>query len=255
MIYYRVTFGFGGRSDFNHVVCRAAAEADDERSDEGAMTAEAHPVSDLPDPRSLGFTVVAEDDLPTELTDLVDQVRTLIDTVAHTEAGSADLAAARELVAEAVKRIDGDRRPIGALVHRSEFEGPVGFGTLTNVVEGPTNPAAPPLRMERAEEGLRAEVTLSGVYQGPPGLVHGGWIAAMLDQALGSASAAAGMPGLTANLDVNYRNPTPLNVPLEITARVTGTERRKVFVAAEIRHNGEITAEGTAVMVQVALPG
>ncbi|MBB6172429.1 acyl-coenzyme A thioesterase PaaI-like protein [Nocardiopsis mwathae] len=219
------------------------------------MTVEAQPVSELPDPRSLGFTVVAEDELPAELTALVDRVRTLIDAVAHTEAPAADLAAARRLVEDAVRRVDGERRPVGALVQRTEFEGPVGYGTVTNIVEGPTNPAAPPLRLEQAEQGVRAEVTLGGVYQGPPGLVHGGWIAAMLDQALGSASAAAGMPGLTANLTVDYRRPTPLDVPLEISARVTGTERRKVFVSAEIRHNGEVTAEGTAIMVQVALPG
>lgn len=221
------------------------------------MSVDAKPVAELPDPADYGLPVVPEEDIPAELTSLVEQVRTLADAVAHTRAGAEDLAAAREAVAAATARIGDSRHGIGTMVRQTSSTGRVEYGTLTNIVSGPTNPAAPPLRLEAgADGGLRADVVLNGLYQGPPGLVHGGWLAALLDQALGAAAGAAGMPGLTANLDVNYRRPTPLNTPLEITAQVTGTERRKVFVAAEIRHNGETTAEGTAIMVRLdGLPG
>ncbi|MFC3998617.1 PaaI family thioesterase, partial [Nocardiopsis sediminis] len=146
-------------------------------------------------------------------------------------------------------------RPVGAMVSRTRPDSGAEYGTVTNIVAGPTNPAAPPLHLEQHGTELRGEVVLGGVYQGPPGLVHGGWIAALLDQALGGAANAAGVPCLTAKLDVDYRDPTPLNVPLQVAARVTGMERRKVFVSAEIRHNGEVTAEGTAIMVRIPLPG
>ncbi|WP_067973528.1 PaaI family thioesterase [Nocardiopsis trehalosi] len=218
------------------------------------MTVDAQPVAELPDPRDFGFTVVAQEDLPAELTALVDEVRSLVDAVAHTEASPAALARARAAVAEAAAALGTERRDIGAMIRQTGPDGRVEYGTVTNVVSGPTNPAAPPLVLEPVDGELRGTVVLSGVYQGPPGLVHGGWIAALLDQALGGASSAAGLPGLTANLKVDYRRPTPLGVPLEVTARVTGTERRKVFVAGEIRHNGEVTAEGTAIMVQLSLP-
>ncbi|MDT0301173.1 PaaI family thioesterase [Streptomonospora wellingtoniae] len=221
------------------------------------MTVDAKPVAELPDPRDYGLAVVGEEELPAELTSLVAEVRSLVDAVAHTRAGDEELSAARASVAEAAARLrGGPRHEIGTMVRHIRDGGRVEYGTLTNLVAGPTNAAAPPLRLDTAPEGgLRAQVRLNGTYQGPPGLVHGGWLAALLDQALGAAAGAEGMPGLTAHLDVDYRRPTPLNTPLEITSRVTGTERRKVFVAAEIRHGGEVTAEGTAVMVRIDLPG
>ncbi|MFC4561419.1 PaaI family thioesterase [Nocardiopsis mangrovi] len=219
------------------------------------MTVDTQPAPRFPDPRDFGFTVLDEAEIPAELTALVGQVRSLVDAVAHTEAGPEALERARAAAAEATAALGGERRAIGAMVRHTRPDGGAEYGTVTNIVAGPTNPAAPPLRLERDGDGLRGEVVLGGVYQGPPGLVHGGWIAALLDQALGSAANAAGVPCLTAKLDVDYRDPTPLNVPLHITARVTGAERRKVFVSAEIRHNGEVTAEGTAIMVRIPLPG
>lgn len=218
------------------------------------MSVDAQPVSELPDPRNFGMPVVAEDELPEELHTLVARVHELVDAVAHTEADATELTRASAAVHELTERLNVKRRDIGAMLEQTRADGGTDYQTLTNVVSGASNPAAVPLVLERTEDGVWSEVTLNGTYQGPPGLVHGGWIAAMLDQALGSASSAAGMVGLTANLDVSYRNPTPLNVPLEITARVTGAERRKVYVSGEIRHNGEVTAEGTAVMVRLAVP-
>lgn len=218
------------------------------------MTVDAQPVAEKPDPADYGFTVVPEEQIPAELSALVDRVRSLMDTVAHAQAAPGALSAAADAVARAEELLQGERRPLGAMVRSTYADGAVEYGTVANGVSGPVNPLAPPIDLDKDGEGLRAEFTLNGLYEGPPGLVHGGWLAAVLDQALGGAASAAGMPGLTANLDVNYRNPTPLNVPLEVRARVTGTERRKVFVSGEIRHGGEVTAEGTAIMVRLDLP-
>ncbi|MFC7330224.1 PaaI family thioesterase [Marinactinospora rubrisoli] len=219
------------------------------------MTVEAEPVAGLPDPTEYGFSVVRESEIPREHHDLVARVRELVDAVAHTQAEPAELAAAEATVAELTELLSRRRRDTGTLLLHRPPGGPPEYGTVTNLVAGPTNAVAPPLVMAPGADGeLRGEVTLNGVYQGPPGIVHGGWLAALLDQALGAAASAAGMPGLTANLSVDYRRPTPLHAPLTVTSRVTGTERRKVFVAAEIRHDGEVTAEGTALMVRLAVP-
>ncbi|PSK91825.1 thioesterase superfamily protein [Murinocardiopsis flavida] len=218
------------------------------------MTVDAQPVAELPDPRDFGFTVVHREELSDELLALVEDARALNDAVAHTDVAPEALAQARAAIAAATETLNGARRPTGAMVAGRDSRGRPEYGTIANIVAGPVNPAAPPLELAHTDDGVRGEVTLNGSYEGPPGLVHGGWVAALLDQALGSAASAAGMPGLTAHLDVDYRNPTPLHNPLTVTARVTGTERRKVFVSAEIRHNGELTAEGTAIMVQLMLP-
>ena len=218
------------------------------------MTVNTQPVAERPDPRAFGLPVVEQDQIPTELSSLVARVHALIDAVANTEADTATLAEAAETVEDITGKLNVARRQIGTMVRRTMSDGTDEFGTITNIVSGTTNPAAPPLDLEPTEEGVHGEVTLNTTYQGPPGLVHGGWIAALLDQALGSASAIATSPGLTGKLEINYRKPTPLFTPLEITARVDRTERRKVYVTGEIRAHGEVTAEGSALMVRVEVP-
>jgi len=218
------------------------------------MTVNTQPLAERPDPRAFGLPVVEQTEIPAELRSLVARVHDLVDAVANTEVDTDTLAEAAATVEGITGRLNVARRQIGTMVERELEGGDTEYGTITNVVSGDTNPAAPPLLLDRTEEGVRGEVTLNTVYQGPPGLVHGGWIAAMLDQAVGTASSIATSPGLTAKLEVEYRKPTPLFTPLEVVARVTGTERRKVYVSGEIRVNGEVTAEATALMVRVEVP-
>ncbi|WP_306371591.1 PaaI family thioesterase [Nocardiopsis sp. CC223A] len=220
------------------------------------MTVNTQPATERPDPRAFGLPVVEQADIPAELRTLVSRVHALIDTVANTEADADTLAAATAAVEEVTGSLAlAPRRQIGTMVRRDLPDGDSEYGTITNIVAGDTNPAAPPLSLAPAADGgVYGEVTLDTVYQGPPGLVHGGWIAALLDQAVGTASSLATSPGLTARLEVNYRRPTPLFNPLEITAEVERTERRKVYVNGRIRVNGEVTAEAKAIMVRVEVP-
>ncbi|WP_017587280.1 PaaI family thioesterase [Nocardiopsis ganjiahuensis] len=216
------------------------------------MTVNTQPVTESPDdPRAYGLPLVDAHSIPAELRTLVSRVHDLVDAVANTEVDTDTLAETAATVEELTGRLNVARRQIGTMVRRELGDGTTLVGTITNIVEGETNPAAPQLFLDRTDEGLRAEVTLNTVYQGPPGLVHGGWIAAMLDQAVGSVSAVETSPGLTANLEINYRRPTPLFTPLEITSWVERVEGRKVFVAGRIRAHGKVTAEATGLMIQV----
>jgi acyl-coenzyme A thioesterase PaaI-like protein len=110
---------------------------------------------------------------------------------------------------------------------------------------------APPIEIHVQPGGVsRTEFTLSDVYEGPPGFVHGGISALILDDLLGNAAAANGTPGMTATLDLRYRRPTPLGVPLVAEARTIRVEGRKTFVHATITNpEGQITIEATAMFV------
>ncbi|WP_017572684.1 PaaI family thioesterase [Nocardiopsis halotolerans] len=218
------------------------------------MTVNTQPVTERPDPRAFGLPVVEQAQIPSELRSLVARVHDLIDAVANTEADTDTLARAAATVEGVTDGLNVSRRQIGTMVKRDLQSGDAEFGTITNIVAGDTSPVAPPLSLERTPEGLSGEVTLNTIYQGPPGLVHGGWIAALLDQAVGSVSAIETSPGLTAKLEVNYRRPTPLFTPLEVTARVDRVEGRKVFVSGRIHAHGEVTAEATALMIRVEAP-
>ena len=206
------------------------------------------------DPRAYGLPLVEGTAIPTELRTLVSRVHDLIDAVANTEVDTDTLAQTAATVQTLTDRLNVARRQIGTMVTREIGDGTTEVGTITNIVAGDTNPAAPQLALMRTEEGLRAEITLNTIYQGPPGLVHGGWIAAMLDQAVGSVSAIETSPGLTAHLEVDYRRPTPLFTPLEITSWVERVEGRKVYVAGQIKAHGQVTAEGRALMIRVEVP-
>jgi len=97
-----------------------------------------------------------------------------------------------------------------------------------------------------------------------PGYVYGGLIASLIDcHATGTAAAAAyraeGRPMdsqpalrfLTASLHVDYLKPTPLGVLLELRARVQEIKGRKVVVAVDLSAQGQVTARGQVVCVQI----
>src|SRR4029077_17972249 len=76
--------------------------------------------------------------------------------------------------------------------------------------------------------------TLGRAYEGPPVYGHGGGSAMLIDQLLAKPGASSGHPGVATVLSVRYRRPVPLDVPLRIWGRVTGTEGRRVLAAGGI---------------------
>ncbi len=111
-------------------------------------------------------------------------------------------------------------------------------------VIGVANALAPPLVVQPLDDGtVVGECVLRSIHEGPPGAVHGGSVATLLDQVLGHANAAAGVGGYTAELTVRYRRPTPYGVPLSVRARTDSVEGRRVRSSGEIVADGVVTAE------------
>jgi acyl-coenzyme A thioesterase PaaI-like protein len=93
------------------------------------------------------------------------------------------------------------------------------------------------------------ELHLGALYEGPPGLVHGGVSALVLDQVLGEAAAVGGSPGMTGRLTVHYRRPTPLG-DLTVSARLESNEGRKAIVKGELRDaDGQVTVEAEGLFI------
>lgn len=191
------------------------------------------------------------------------------EALAVTEQVQADLAASiRGLVDACVRtRVDeGEMAAVTAEAHAladrllaTSQEGPLGIETTSdgrlrdhgNPMVGMRNPLAPPLEVTGDDEGtMHATFTLGAAYEGPPGCLHGGIIAAILDQVVGSAPTRVGLPGLTAYLSTSYRRPTLLGVEHVCRGWITGTEGWKVFAAGEIRDpQDRVTAEVEALFV------
>ena len=117
-------------------------------------------------------------------------------------------------------------------------------------VIGLSNPLAPPISVRRSgERSAEAHARFGAAYEGPPGCVHGGWVAAAFDEVLGFVQSLAGSPGFTGTLTVRYRKPTPLHTDLRFEANVTGTERRKTFAEGRLYAGDVLTAEAEAIFV------
>jgi acyl-coenzyme A thioesterase PaaI-like protein len=120
-----------------------------------------------------------------------------------------------------------------------------------NPVAGPANPLAPPITIEVEPDGsIHSEVTMRPIHEGPPGGVHGGFVAALLDQLLGAANIAYGVGAMTAELTVRYRKPTPIGVPLALRARTDSVDGRQVRASGEITADGVVTAEAHGLFIR-----
>ena len=117
---------------------------------------------------------------------------------------------------------------------------------------GLANPLAPPLTIGRTgDKSAAASVVFGSAYEGPPGSVHGGFVAAAFDEVLGYVQSLSGAPGMTGTLTVRYRKPTPLHRELLFEAELVRVEGRKIFTAARVTADGVLTAEAEGIFVSV----
>ncbi|CAJ0947266.1 unnamed protein product, partial [Ranitomeya imitator] len=75
--------------------------------------------------------------------------------------------------------------------------------------------------------------------EGPPGFTHGGCIATILDSTLGAGAVYIAGPVMTANLNIDYRNPIPLGCTVIVDSHVEKEEGRKVYARGQIRSHDD----------------
>ena len=126
----------------------------------------------------------------------------------------------------------------------------------TSPMIGFANPISPPVEVwavhgPDGQREIRGRVTFDYPFEGPPTCVHGGVIAELFDELLGLSNILAGKGAMTGTLTIRYRRPTPLLAPLELAARHTGQDGRKVYAWGGLYHEGELTAEAEGVFILV----
>jgi uncharacterized protein (TIGR00369 family) len=186
----------------------------------------------------------------TAVGELGDALRELVDAAVLTEVSLDELGAAAATARDLAARLRAESRPLTGV---AAVDDPDVGERWYNPVYGPGNPLAAPLRVDVSAEGrVSARITLGKPYEGPPGLVHGGVIAALLDHVLARAARSAGHGGLTASLTVTYRRPVPLGVPLLLEARLETVDGRRATARARLvaaDDEGTTLAEGEALLV------
>jgi hypothetical protein len=121
---------------------------------------------------------------------------------------------------------------------------------------GAYNPCVPVYELTCGDERADGSVEFPIVYEGPPGMVHGGFLAMLFDCVLQQLSCDLGATGSTSALEVRYRRPTPLRTRLRISAtrEVTGA---RITSRAQLHRDDELLCEATmtsAAIERDALP-
>jgi acyl-coenzyme A thioesterase PaaI-like protein len=186
------------------------------------------------------------------LKELADATRLLIDRLVATEAPDDVIAAATAEVAAAAARFEG--------IRQTDL---YGFSEMANAggrtdplydhspLIGIANPLAPPMDIREQDGMVVANAIFGQAYEGPPGCVHGGYVAAAFDELLGATQALSGAPGMTGTLSIRYESPTPLNVPLRYEGRLAGVERRKIFTEGACYAGDRLTAKATGIFISM----
>ena len=166
-----------------------------------------------------------------------------------------------DLLAGAADRMEAFAETLAGYPHGRTYEGyaePANAPAPNEFFEhspmsGQANPVAPPASLWVEHGEVHGRATFSGAYEGPPGCVHGGYVAALFDEILGMANSTGGRPGMTGTLIVRYRSPTPLRTELRLVARLDRNEGRKNFCSAELYAGDVLCAESDGIFVSVGV--
>jgi acyl-coenzyme A thioesterase PaaI-like protein len=97
-----------------------------------------------------------------------------------------------------------------------------------------------------------AQVQLDRMHEGPPGHIHGGIVAALLDEAMSKLNRPLNVLAMTRHMEVDYLRPAPLFQPLVLVSRHLRREGRKLFHQAELqRPDGTVLSRGKGVFIVV----
>ncbi len=117
-------------------------------------------------------------------------------------------------------------------------------------LSGRSNAHAAPLSLEFHGDLTHGHATYGETYEGPPGLVHGGYVIAAFDDLLGVAQAASGVAGFTGTLEVKLLRGTPLHRRIDYEAGVLEQNGRKVVAWGKSFLDGTLLAEATGVFIE-----
>ncbi|XP_026228839.1 acyl-coenzyme A thioesterase THEM4 [Anabas testudineus] len=93
------------------------------------------------------------------------------------------------------------------------------------------------------------------LLEGPPGHVHGGAIATMIDTVTGTHASQLSEPVMTANLNINYRSPIPLGSTVLIESCVDKKEGRKTFISCKVTSTdgSKLHTDATALFLSIGV--
>jgi uncharacterized protein (TIGR00369 family) len=118
---------------------------------------------------------------------------------------------------------------------------------------GKENPAGLQVAFEidKNARTITGRFTPKQVHEGWEGIVHGGVIAALLDEAMVKLAAHLGIPAVSAEITVKFKNPAAAADTLAISGRITKEARRLIEAEATVTRGLVIVAEAKGKLLKI----
>ena len=181
---------------------------------------------------------------------LTDAVRRLIDAAIHTAVDDVTAQEALGHLTAATELLEREQRSATSTLRHADTGRPLAWA---NPAVGLRNAIAPPMLIEHEADGsCWSEFTLGRAYEGPPGWVHGGICALVLDHILGEvASEGLTQPKFTGTISLRYLRGTHLG-RVRAEAFVERSEGVKTFARGYLRDAEGVTVEAEGVFIKPA---
>jgi acyl-coenzyme A thioesterase PaaI-like protein len=181
---------------------------------------------------------------------LTDALRRLIDAGIHTAVDEATVQQALGHLSAATELLEQEQRAATSTLRHADTGRPLAWA---NPAVGLRNAIAPPMVIEHEPDGsCWSEITLGAAYEGPPGWVHGGICALLLDHILGEvASEGLTKPKFTGTISLRYLRGTHLG-QIRAEAFVERSEGVKTFARGYLRDADGVTVEAEGVFIKPA---
>lgn len=118
---------------------------------------------------------------------------------------------------------------------------------------GENNPNGLRLRFEidKERQTLKTTFVASPTFQGWDGIVHGGILSTLLDEAMAKLIYELGYQAVTASLEIKFKKPAPILVPLRVDGELIEVGRRLIRARARItQEDGTILAVGMSTFLK-----
>ncbi|MDG2304026.1 MAG: PaaI family thioesterase [Candidatus Binatia bacterium] len=195
---------------------------------------------------------------PGALSPLATETHALIEQILRTVDGAKDFETDVAWAAEQIDAIRARLAPHARLVGLNlgrPADPPAGRPFyVSGVLGGPHHPMTMPIDLATSEGITTGRVNLDIAWEGPPGCVHGGYVAHLLDCIMGQHNLNVGIPGMTGTLTIRYRQPTPLCTNLRFEVRTDERVGRKIASKAEIWAGKALCAEADGIFIVPARP-
>jgi uncharacterized protein (TIGR00369 family) len=118
---------------------------------------------------------------------------------------------------------------------------------------GTENPAG--LRVDftidKEEKTIRAAFTTRPEHQGYEGIVHGGILSALLDEAMAKLAFTLGLPAVTAEMTVRFKATVTPGDEITVSGRIAGATSRLALAEAKIEKGPVLVAEAKGKLLTV----